>query len=487
MSVRRNFAYSSILTLSSYFFPLITYPYVSRTLGVGGVGIVNFIDSIIDYAILISMMGISIIGIREIASCKKEKEKMSNTFSSLLVLNSISTIIAIAIVTTIMFVVPTLAAHKNLLCIGILKLLTNLFLIEWFYIGMESFPYITKRTLIVKCLYVASIFIFIHDKSDSVVYYAITVSSIVINATINVSHARKFVKFSFRNISIKPFLGVFFSNGIYKLVTSLYLSMNVAWLGFITDTVQVGYYTTATKLYTIIIALFTAFTGVMLPRLSSLISEGKTDEFWQKIYLSVEAIFFFSFPVITYSIVNGDSILHFLVGDGFEGSYLPFRMIMPLIIVIGFSQIFVMQILLPMKKDHKVLCNAILGATASIIINVLIVKHLGAVGSATTWICSEIIVAIASYLTILRFADFKLPYARFLKYLVAYTPCVLIFIIVHYYLDGNDKILLFTTGTFAIFYSILVQQKFLKSEIYNSVLNHIQIKLLKKWHQTTLL
>lgn len=426
------------------------------------------------------MMGISIIGIREIASCKNDKEKMSNVFSSLLVLNTISTIIAISIVAIAMFVVPTLAEHKGLLCIGICKLLINLFLVEWLYIGMENFPYITKRALIVKCLYVASIFIFIHDKSDNVIYYILTVSSVVINATINISYARKFVKFSFRNILIKPFLGVYFSNGIYKLVTSLYLSMNVAWLGFITDTVQVGYYTTATKLYTIIIALFSAFTGVMLPRLSSLLSEGNTDEFWQKICLSIEAIFFFSFPVITYSIVNGDSILHFLVGDGFEGAYLPFRMIMPLILIIGFSQIFVLQILLPMKKDKSVLRNAILGASASVIINILIVKSLGAIGSATTWIVSEIIVAIASYLTIRQYADFKLPYNRFLKYLVSYIPCTIVFAMVHYYLRCNDFVLLLTTGLFALFYSILIQQKYLKSEIYYSLFKHLPLNRFRK-------
>ena len=52
MSVRRNFIYNLILTFSSYLFPLLTYPYVSRVLGVIGIGTCNFVDSIIDYFIL---------------------------------------------------------------------------------------------------------------------------------------------------------------------------------------------------------------------------------------------------------------------------------------------------------------------------------------------------------------------------------------------------------------------------------------------------
>ena len=67
MSVRRNFIYNLILTFSSYLFPLLTYPYVSRVLGVIGIGTCNFVDSIIDYFILFSGLGIGSYGVREIA------------------------------------------------------------------------------------------------------------------------------------------------------------------------------------------------------------------------------------------------------------------------------------------------------------------------------------------------------------------------------------------------------------------------------------
>ena len=66
-TIKKNFFYSSILTTANYIFPFLTYPYVSRVLGVNNIGICNFVDSIINYFILFSMMGISIVGIREIA------------------------------------------------------------------------------------------------------------------------------------------------------------------------------------------------------------------------------------------------------------------------------------------------------------------------------------------------------------------------------------------------------------------------------------
>ena len=59
MSLQKNFIYSSFLTISTYLFPLIVYPYVSRILGLSNIGIVNFVDNTVNYFVLISMMGIT--------------------------------------------------------------------------------------------------------------------------------------------------------------------------------------------------------------------------------------------------------------------------------------------------------------------------------------------------------------------------------------------------------------------------------------------
>lgn len=51
-NLKKNFIYNSLLTLSGYIFPLLTFPYVTRVLGVHNIGIVNFAFSVIDYFIL---------------------------------------------------------------------------------------------------------------------------------------------------------------------------------------------------------------------------------------------------------------------------------------------------------------------------------------------------------------------------------------------------------------------------------------------------
>ena len=51
------------------------FPYVSRVLGVEYVGLVNFVDNTVNYFLLFATMGMSILGIREIAAVKNDYQR----------------------------------------------------------------------------------------------------------------------------------------------------------------------------------------------------------------------------------------------------------------------------------------------------------------------------------------------------------------------------------------------------------------------------
>jgi O-antigen/teichoic acid export membrane protein len=185
-SLKKNIFYSGILTTANYIFPLLTYPYVSRVLGVANIGVCNFVDSIINYFLIFSALGIGTVGIREIAKHKSNQNELQETFSKLFTINTISTTIALVVLLISMHTIPRLGENYELMWVGVLKLVFNYLLIEWFFKGLEDFKYVTNRTLIVRCVYVASVFIFVRDASDVVVYYFLLSSTIVVNAIINV-------------------------------------------------------------------------------------------------------------------------------------------------------------------------------------------------------------------------------------------------------------------------------------------------------------
>lgn len=424
-SLKKNFFYSSILTTANYIFPLLTYPYVSRVLGVNNIGVCNFIDGIINYFVLFSMMGIGILGIREVATNKNSPEKLRKTFSSLLTINSITTIIGLVILTIATISIPRLAENIELMIFGGFKLLFNLFLIEWFYKGLEDFRYITVRTIFVKCLYVIAVFAFVRKSTDYQIYYLITILMVVVNAIINIIHSRKFTTFSFKGIEIKPYVKPYFTLGVYFLLTSMYTSFNVIYLGFVGGDTEVGYYTTATKLYTILIALFSALTGVLLPRMSSLIAEGKIDEFKAKINQSVNILLLISFPAIIFMTMLAPQIIYLISGLGYEGAIIPMRIILPLFFIIGYEQILVIQTMMPLKMDKTILKNSMIGAIVGVTLNILIVTKFAAIGSAIVWVACELIILTLSQIAILTQIGLKFPFRNICFNVIVYSPSIL--------------------------------------------------------------
>lgn len=481
MSIKRNFMFNSLLTASGYVFTLLTYPYISRVLGLSNVGIVNFVDGLINYFILFAMMGVGTVGIREVAINKNDRNELSKTFSGVITLNTISTLIAIAVLLTAMYTVPTLYPYRDLLYIGVCKLLFNILLVEWFFTGLEDFAYITKRTIAIKFLYVASVFLLVREASDYKIYYLLCVLTVIVNGLVNIVYCRKFISFTLKGITIRPYLSTFFSIGFYVIIGSMYTSFNVAWLGFVSNTDEVGYYTTATKLHTIILALLTAFQNVMFPRVTALLAEGKTEEYEEKLNLATDSLLAFSFPIIITAIIFAPNILHFLVGDGYEGSYLPFRIIMPLIFVIGYGQITCIQILMAMKKDKNLLINSSIGAFIGLTLNILIVSELGAVGSSLVWLISELSIMAGSQYWATKISGFKFPLKHFLKYFSVYIPAIIILSAISYYCHYSDFIMICTASSVIICYSISAQILTLKNpiciQLFNKSINYAKSKL----------
>lgn len=466
-SLKKNFFYSSILTTANYIFPLLTFPYVSRVLGVNNIGVCNFIDGIINYFVLFSMMGISILGIREVATNKNNPEKLQKTFSSLLTINSITTIIGLVILAIATVSIPRLAENIELMIFGGFKLLFNLFLIEWFYKGLEDFRYITVRTIFVKCLYVIAVFAFVRESTDYPIYYLITILMVVVNAIVNIIHSRKFTSFSFKGIEIKPYVKSYFTLGVYLLLTSMYTSFNVIYLGFVGGDTEVGYYTTATKLYTILIALFTALTGVLMPRMSSLVAEGKIDEFKAKIDKSVNILLSISFPAIIFMTILAPQIVYLISGPGYEGAIVPMRIILPLFFIIGYEQILVIQTMMPLKMDKTILKNSMIGAIVGVSLNILLVTKLAAIGSAIVWVASELTISIFAQIYITKQIGLKFPFSEFFKNIGLYIPLALGLLLFVKFIDDRH-LLLFAALSFSTLYVIITDFFIIKNSILKS-------------------
>ena len=92
-SIKLNFIMNVILTMSSFIFPLITFPYVSRILLPEGTGKVSFATSLISYFSMFAQLGIPTYGIRACAKVRDDKEELTRTTQELVIINFVMSVI----------------------------------------------------------------------------------------------------------------------------------------------------------------------------------------------------------------------------------------------------------------------------------------------------------------------------------------------------------------------------------------------------------
>ena len=479
MSVKKNFGYNVMITMSSYIISLAIFPYVSRILGVGLIGRVDFANNVVGYFSLFALLGVSVVGIREIAYCGDDREKRSRVFSSIFGFILFLTLLSLVLYVLSIIFLPKFNEYKDLLFWGAISLFFTSLLIEWLYQGVEDFRFIAIRTISIRIIYALSVFLLVKEQNDYQIYYLLTVLTVVVNSLINLYYSKQFVDFKLRYVELFKCAKDIVSIGVYKILTSMYTTFNVVFLGYVASDVEVGYYATSTKLFYILLGVFTAFTSVMLPRMSALLSDNNVEEFKSKINNSFDLVFMFAIPIIIWSFMFTPQIIMLLSGEGFEGAIVPMRIILPLLFITGIAQITVVQVLMPLKKDKVVLIGSLAGACVGIISNFALVKTYGAVGTALTLLFAEIVGDFCGFFYVIKNNIIHFPWKRMSIYLLASVPYALLgFLLMQ--LEFHYSIQLIISALFCGFYFLIMNTCIIKSRLILNSLNVIIRKIHSK-------
>lgn len=472
-NTKNNIAWNMLLTGSRYIFPLITYPYVSRVLGVANIGICNYVDSIINYFVLFAMLGIGSLGVREIARVKDEPEKLKVVFSSLTTILLLLTIISTVILVVLTYEIKFFAPYKEFLLVGIIKLVFSSLTLNWAFQGLSEFRFVTIRTIVINSLYVISVFIFVHNQNDVLLYFFLTCIVVVINALVNWRYIGRWTHFSIKDVHPRIFMAAILSYGFYNILTSMYTSFNVFYLGTVTTDIQVGYYATATKLYTIFMSVFTAVTTVMVPRISELIAKKEASHLNTIAKQTFQLIFVFSFPIIIISFFYADVIVEIISGKGYEGAILPFRIVMILLLVIALEQIIIQQFLMAVKESKCVVILSAVGSVVGVVLNLLLTPSMGAVGSAISWTMAEICILMVSLLYFKKYFCMTLPWDALLRNILVSIPYL---IICYVFYSPNLSLTVLLGGLLCASWFVVSNLFIIKNEM---LLSMLKIKLIK--------
>lgn len=397
-SLVANATLNMIRTILGIIFPLITFPYISRVLGVTNIGKINFASSIVSYFSLIGAFGVANYAIREGARVRDKKEEFQNISNEMFSINIVTTIIAYTLLIVMMFISRTLRNYSLLIAIQSAAIFFTTIGTDWINSIYEDFLYITIRQVLVQLCCLIMMFVFVHTPKDYYLYAAISVFSSVGANICNFFYCKRYVKLRFVFTSslkrhIPSMLMFFLSN----LTTTIFLNSDQTMLGIICGDYNVGLYSVSVKIYTIMKSFFTAILTVLMPRMIYMLSNSDSisiQKFEQKVVLIYTSLVF---PLATGLFVLSDSAILIVGGENYMGAVPSLQILSVSLLCSAMAYFLTCVVIIPRNKEKIMMSASATSAVANVILNLFFIKFLSESGAAITTAISEIIVFIIEY------------------------------------------------------------------------------------------
>lgn len=419
-SLLENSIFNIVRTLSGVLFPIITFSYATRILGVVGIGRVNFAKSFISYFTMIAMLGMNYYGTREAAKLRDDKEALSKFCMEMLCINACTTLLAYGLLAVAMIFVPSLRGYETLLLISSAAILLQGMGMEWLYQAMEEYRYIAIRSVLFQIVALMMMFIFVRDRNDVVLYAVVVLISSSGSYILNFINARKYIRFhhlptyEFKK-HLKPLLWLF----SMAISVEMYIVLDSTMLGFLKGDAAVGLYTAAIKVERIVNTVIFAFCIVLIPRLSYYISRKEYTKTKDLVLKAYNYVFMLSVPAAIGLFMLSDEIIMLLSGSEFSSAGITMRILTPIVVLIPFSMVTNRQILIPMGKDKLTLISTATGAVVDFTLNMLLIPLYAENGAAVATVLAETAVAIVCLIVGSKQFNIKLIFSTYYHYWLA--------------------------------------------------------------------
>lgn len=420
-SVTTNAILNIVRTFSTLLFPLITFSYASKILLPEGIGKVEFVKNFVMYFTLLASLGINNYGAREAAKLRDSRQELSKFVSEILTINFASTILTYIVFFYIINNVKYLTSYLDLLLIYSLNIAFTVIGVEWIYIALEEYKYITIRTIICQLASLAILFLFVKDRSDYL-FYAVTLLISGVGANfLNFIRLRKYVDINpnLRSLDLKKHFKVIFLLFVMVISNNLYSYIDSVIIGFIMDDHAVGLYTASLKFNRIIITVLGAIGAVAMPRLSYLWANGEKNTFEALAHTVFNAILMLGIPALIGAYMLSEYIILLFCGIDFIECIVTMKILTPIILILSISTFFNMHILIPTNNDGKTLKSILVGLILNIILTVMMIPQWGINGVAISTIIGELSVTLLSFYYIKIVLNLKMLFKYLHQYIIA--------------------------------------------------------------------
>ncbi|MGJ0772213.1 oligosaccharide flippase family protein [Enterococcus avium] len=415
--VAKNLFYQIVFQITKIILPIITIPIVSSALGPKGIGLYNYTYSIAQYFMLAAGLGVTIYGNREIALVwNKQRKKTSKIFWEIFFFKTIITLFVLICY----FIFIYFTYNKVYFFAQSMIIISVLFDISWFFMGIEDFKKTSMVSLLVQLLTFVGILLFVKNSNDTFTYTVIQSGGIFLSQLLVWLFLGKKIKWHPVNINgiFRHFKGAleFF---IPQVAILLYTNLNKTVLGLFLGNTAVGYFTNSLQLNSVFITVITTLDIVLLPHMTSLFASNNINKIVRTMEKTIHLQLYTSVPIMFGMLTVYDKLVPWFFGDKFLfiNKVIPFFSVLIVIIPIGMA--ISRQYLMPVGKVSEYNKSVIVGAVINILSNVILLPIIGFFGVVISYILAEFFVALVRIRSFLKTTDFGFKIYKIVIFLIS--------------------------------------------------------------------
>ena len=383
--------------------PLIIVPYLARTLGPSGWGVMAFTQSMAEVFVLTIEFGFNLSATREIARKRDSMQVCGSLVAGVLGAQLLLSVVGTTAILAVSRFIPLLHANPKLVIAALFYAIAQGFIPLWFFQGMERMRLAATVEICGRIVGLMSIFLFVRTSNDA--WIALFVQGVAPALTTGAG-----LVMAYRVIPCQlpswPLIREALRHGwpmfLFRSGESLYGVQNSFILGLFATPAQVGYFASAEKISKAVFGLLNPIREALYPRLSNMAHHSQEDA--ARLARVGMAVMVTGGLVLTGGLyLFAPLLIRLLMGAAFEPAVKVLRILSVLPILLSVTNSAGIQWLIPLGRDSAVNRIILQAGALNVVLAVILAPvfaHIGmafAVLSAETFVCCSMVwVAVRS-------------------------------------------------------------------------------------------
>lgn len=383
-------------------FPLITIPYLTRTLTAGGWGAVAFVLSLSELVALVIEFGFNLSATREISQKRDQKNACGEVMAGVLGAQAVLACAGIAAALLLAPHIALLRTHHNMLLAGLIYAVAQGATPLWFFQGLERMRLAAAFEVTAKSVMLAGVFYFVKGPQDGWKVIALQAAASGFSTVSGIALALG----SFAPTRpTRPLVAGAIRRGwpmfVFRSAESLYGVGNSFLLGLFAAPVVVGYFAAAEKISKAVFGLLNPVREALYPRLAYLAASAQ-DKAAKLARIGIAVMTAAGGALAVCVAAFAPWLINLFGGHEFQPAVPILRILAALPLVLSITYSVGLQWLLPLGRDRDVNRVILRGGALNLAASFLLAPPFGALGMAASVVASELFVCVSLVQVVVR-------------------------------------------------------------------------------------